>query len=45
MEDEDQKFYLHIKSLEKEKLIFLLTMLDDDFKELKDLIQIKIDLL
>lgn len=41
----DQNLYLHIKSLEKEKLVFLLTLLDDDFKELKELIQIKIDLL
>jgi hypothetical protein len=41
----EQELYLHIKSLDKEKLIFLLTILDDDFKELKELIQIKIDLL
>jgi len=44
MED-DQGVYLHIKSLEKEKLVFLLTLLDDDYKDLKELIQIKIDLL
>jgi hypothetical protein len=43
--ENEQEVYLHIKELEKDKLIFLLTILDDDFKDLKELIQIKIDML
>lgn len=45
MEDDKQKLYLHFKSLNKEQLIKLLSLLDDDFTYLKEIIKIKIDAL
>jgi hypothetical protein len=43
MVDEDQRIYLHFKSLNREQLIKLLSLLDDDFTYLKEIIKMKID--